>query len=517
MEELLPPIVGILRGNISDFSEKMAKARHEAADVESTGGGHFKKFGMLSTAALGGIATAALGVGTYALHMADKWEEAHARVENAIKNTHGNIEELSPAITALDKRMEHYNFTNADTESGLAGLIRVTGDSQKAIGLMSLAADIARGRHIDLGTATNILMKVETGHVALLGKLGIATKDASGKTISQGEAIKKLGEMYGGSAAQYQTTFSAKMEHLKVVAEDLGAKLGRLLIPFLEKLAVIISKVVDWMEKHKKVAIALAIVIGDVLTGGISTLVLGIILLASKWQTIWHGIEHVTGAVVAAIVSYFRIVLDIWMDVVGGILHGAAAAFGWVPGVGGKLKAARDAFDNLHAHIDDTFTNIADQARGWGSSIGKGIAKGLDSTTGQVSLAASKVAGAIARNTRVHSPADEGPLSQAGGPEGWGARFAELYARGISGAVGTVRSAAARAAGATLPQSIGTARTAAGTAAAGAAGGNVYQLHATFHVEGTRDPNAVAKVIWDYVRAEFLKAQRNGSLGLAAS
>lgn len=46
------------------------------------------------------------------------------------------------------------------------------------------------------------------------------------------------------------------------------------------------------------------------------------------------------------------------LNVFSAIVHGAASAFGWVPGVGGKLKAARASFDNFRKSVDRDLSNM---------------------------------------------------------------------------------------------------------------------------------------------------------------
>jgi hypothetical protein len=50
------------------------------------------------------------------------------------------------------------------------------------------------------------------------------------------------------------------------------------------------------------------------------------------------------------------------MSVAGFILDGAAKAFGWIPGIGGKVKGAAKAFDGLKDGVNETFDNIIDGA-----------------------------------------------------------------------------------------------------------------------------------------------------------
>lgn len=197
-------------------------------------GSTLSKIGQVElTAAIVGVAA----IGSEAVHLADDLEKAHAREETAIKNAGGSYEEYRGAIEKTKSQMEKFGFTNAETETSLANLTNATHDAGKAIDLQSLAADIARGRNIGLAEATNILMKVETGHVQLLGRLGINVKDANGQIISQEEAIRRLSATYKGQAAAAADTFAGKMKTLSTTVQDVGAKLGETLVPKVEAVA----------------------------------------------------------------------------------------------------------------------------------------------------------------------------------------------------------------------------------------------------------------------------------------
>ena len=57
----------------------------------------------------------------------------------------------------------------------------------------------------------------------------------------------------------------------------------------------------------------------------------------------------------------FGFVVDAWLTVAGVIVHGAESAFGWIPGIGGKLDAAADAFDNFRDNVNATLGGIKDK------------------------------------------------------------------------------------------------------------------------------------------------------------
>jgi phage-related protein len=254
-----------LKASISEFSSRMAEARAELSKTEAHGSSLGSKFATIGQGLVVGLGGAAVAVGAVALEMADKWETAHARLVSAVTNVGGSMQQLHGQLTAVDNKLQNFGFTNAETESALARLVPAVKDPAKALGEMGLAADIARGRNIDLQTATDILVKVQTGHVALLGRLGIATKDASGHTISQTEALKRLAEMYGGAAQANANTFAGRMQALKATGEDLAKNIGVALIPVIERLMQITMQVVDWFERHRTVAVALGVVVGTVL------------------------------------------------------------------------------------------------------------------------------------------------------------------------------------------------------------------------------------------------------------
>ncbi len=48
----------------------------------------------------------------------------------------------------------------------------------------------------------------------------------------------------------------------------------------------------------------------------------------------------------------FRFIVGAWLAVAGAIINGAAKAFGWVPGIGGKLKAAASAFNTFRDQVN---------------------------------------------------------------------------------------------------------------------------------------------------------------------
>jgi hypothetical protein len=173
--------------------------------------------------------TAAVGiaaVGTAAIHAALEGEAAHARLTTAVANTGTSYDAYAGKVDNLNKHMEKLGFENDDVESSLATLTGATKDTGKAIELMGLASDIARGRHISLEEATSILVKVRPA-VSALGRLGIQTKDVTSKTISQEEASSPRPVRRAGIGVHGHTPGRSPAATVKNLEEEMGQKLSR--------------------------------------------------------------------------------------------------------------------------------------------------------------------------------------------------------------------------------------------------------------------------------------------------
>lgn len=198
-----------------------------------------KRVGHLA-AAFGG-AFALQQAGAFALKMADQFELSRSRLQTITKNIGSDFSSVSGQVQALDDRLAAFGFTNADVEGAVASLETATKNVPKALKDVALAADIARGRNISLEESTRILQRVETGHVSMLSRLGIATKDASGHLLTQKQALEELAKTYGGNASHYAETFAGKQAALRAELGNSAAEIGTALLPAAVDLAHVIQ------------------------------------------------------------------------------------------------------------------------------------------------------------------------------------------------------------------------------------------------------------------------------------
>ena len=418
-------VIAYLRANTSEFTAKIGEAKLEMDKLEKSGSGGMEKMQKVGGAALLGVGAVAVGVGLAAVDMAEKYNTAHVSLEASAKAAGTSFEALKPQIDSTSKAMEGFGYTNAQTEAAVGSLITSQGKSAPVMKDMQLAANIAAAKHIDLQTAIGLVEKASNGMtkplkamgidlniaaggakatakaqdglakaqdamVAILakspdalnasskahaayevavGKVESAQKKLSDTQSAGGQIIGALSERFSGQASAAAGTMAGKLAEMKANGEDLLQTLGQKLIPILDKVVTAIQKAVTWLEKHKDVAIALAIVIGGVLAtaftvwavslfmvdgalspivvpmmiiiGVIALMVLGVMELIKHWGTIvkffgkvFDDVKKIFTEAVDAVVGFFtRLpgqIVSTLGDIVGTVFGALKTAGVWV-------------------------------------------------------------------------------------------------------------------------------------------------------------------------------------------
>lgn len=259
---VLPEVAVRLVGDIRDLQAKLATARGDLETTARAGGSSLDKLAAAGKGILLGVGAALASVGAIAIKQAADQESANAALRTSIENAGGSWQQYAKQIDEAEASGRKLGFADDEAARSLATLTQATQSPSVAIKDLGLAMDLARGRNIDLASATAILAKVETGHVALLSRYGINIKDATGATISQEEALRRLAAVYGGSAAADAQTFAGKIRALKEQGMQLAEQLGGVLIPVVLKLGGATVAGVHWLEEHRLAAAALGLVIG---------------------------------------------------------------------------------------------------------------------------------------------------------------------------------------------------------------------------------------------------------------
>ncbi|WP_425832559.1 hypothetical protein [Streptomyces fractus] len=99
---------------------------------------------------------------------------------------------------------------------------------------------------------------------------------------------------------------------------------------------------------------------------------------------------------VPQLIHAFRIMATGVVTALGGILHASASAFGWVPGLGDKLKTADSKFKEFSTSYMQGLAIVEDKAQGFADSVGPKLSAGklklnIDSWQAQLQTAKSQL------------------------------------------------------------------------------------------------------------------------------
>ncbi|WP_420034707.1 hypothetical protein ACN2WE_21505 [Streptomyces sp. cg28] len=76
------------------------------------------------------------------------------------------------------------------------------------------------------------------------------------------------------------------------------------------------------------------------------------------------------------LLSVFRVVTGGMVTALGGVMHGLAATFGWIPGIGGKLKSADKAFQSFKDKYVGALNSAQSKADSFAASVGPKLSAG---------------------------------------------------------------------------------------------------------------------------------------------
>lgn len=200
----------------------------------------FSKLGKVGAAALKGIAVAGAAAVAGAIKlgaMAAEDEASQARLATALRNTTGARRRDIDAVESwITKQGEALGVADDELRPALSKLAAATGDVGKAQRLASLAMDVSAGTGKSLSQVTDALVRAQNGSVTGLSRLGIATKNQAGETLSLDKITGKLADTYRGQAATAANTTAGKFDRLKLRLSEVAEGIGARLLPLGNKL-----------------------------------------------------------------------------------------------------------------------------------------------------------------------------------------------------------------------------------------------------------------------------------------
>ncbi len=333
----------------------LLQLKDEASDGMKKFGGSLKDAESASKGfALGllGVGVAAVGFGYSVVKAASEAQTQIASMDATLRAMGKGGEEAHDSIIKMSQAAVQLGFDDEDAAVSMARLYQRTGDLTQAQKLNSTAMDLARAKHIDLATASNLVGMVLSGNSRVLKQFGIDIKDSATPL----EALGILQERVGGQAQAFAGGFQGQMAVLSVTFENFKESLGEQVLPALTKLASAATEFITgvlpkWIDKAKEL----------------------IEFLRQHPAVLYAVAGAIIGALVpavyAAVTAFLAAAVALAPFIIGGaIIGGIIAGVVWVVDNWGMLKekaieiftAVKDFFTNIWNQIKDVFKSAID-------------------------------------------------------------------------------------------------------------------------------------------------------------
>lgn len=341
-----------------EFLGKDTSAGKTASQVEQRFGklgGKLDRVGRTAGKLLaGGTVLAAAGLVKMGQAAAED-EAAQVKLATSMRNSAGaSDKQIAATERWIEAQGRALGVADDELRPALGRLVDATGDVGKAQELASLAMDISAGTGKSLQSVTLALVRAQTGSVDGLSRLGVQTKDATGKTKSLQQITTDLAATYKGQAAQAAETTAGKQKRLQVALSELGEEIGARVLPAMVKLSEIGLRMVDWVGRNQT---TVGILVGTL--AGLAAVVWSVSAAMRAWvaiTTVWSAVTKVAATVqwalnaallanpivliiaglvalgVALVVAYKK--SETFRNIVNGafnaVRNAAARAWGWI-------------------------------------------------------------------------------------------------------------------------------------------------------------------------------------------
>jgi uncharacterized membrane protein YgcG len=143
----------------------------------------------------------------------------------------------------------------------LANLVRATGSLELSQKAMSVTADLATAKNIDMETASVAVSKALAGQTTALIKLDPSLKGVIDSSSSADEIMQALNNSVGGAAETFANSAEGGLKNFGIQMDELKESIGAAFIPVMEKLLPLVLNFTTFLQDNTK---ALLIVIGAI-------------------------------------------------------------------------------------------------------------------------------------------------------------------------------------------------------------------------------------------------------------
>lgn len=180
------------------------------------------------------------------------------------------------------------------------------------------------------------------------------------------KSFKILGPAVSGFVANFAKAFQEgigpALAPLSQAFSDLLGQLGPMLGPFFASIGDSLTDIATTVSENREAFAGLIAVFAALIPVGFKF----IAFLAKAWAWLFNlvvRIEQFKAAVAAGLADAIRAAAGVILGALGTIINGAAKAFGWIPGIGPKLKSAAAGFNTFKEKALDSLDRTAEKAR----------------------------------------------------------------------------------------------------------------------------------------------------------
>ena len=454
-------------------------------------------------------------------------------------------------------------YSKGSLEGALTTLTQVTGSASKGLNLLSLATDLARGRHMDLDKAALLVGKVAEGNTSTLKRYGIVL--TKGATATQ--ALAAIHQKFAGAAKTYGDSSAGAADKFHNALQQLQITVGTALLPALNRLMGYLNTGLGLFQRLpgpvKTAVVALAAVAGAAaMLAPFATAIMGVVSamkLAAIAGKVWAAVQWLLNAAmdanpvglvvvaIAALVAVFIIAYkksqtfrDVVLGAWGAIKSASVAVFNylvaffkkWGPLVlgaftGGLAPAVLwivSHWTQIKSAAVNAFNDVVSYAKGFGgrvlSAVGnlgsllykagqavvEGFVNGIRSVWSTVTSTISHLLNGLSGAAK--------KLLGIGSPSKVWAEFGKFMGRGVAGGLDSTRSTVA-AAGARVFSAAAGGGGFGGPAFAGAGGAQSFVvapgavvIHLSISGETAASPQAIGQAVSSAVAPSLARLAR---------
>lgn len=192
------------------------------------------KLGISAQTAGAAIGTAVTAGLLLSVKAAADAEVSQQRLQTSIEATGALFEQYAGQVAAVNNQALSLSFDDEDAQDALSALVQATNDVDLSLSQMGLAMDIARGRGIDLASATKIVIAADQERFTALKRLGIQIDENATKE----SVLADLQAKYAGQAQAYAETNAGAFDRWQNSAENAAEAVGAFLGPAQQLLLV---------------------------------------------------------------------------------------------------------------------------------------------------------------------------------------------------------------------------------------------------------------------------------------